>query len=92
MSARPFIPKDNQEIPDHYVMKVHYVTGKVEEFTVAQHVFDRERGLIDFCSKDDLWSWIPIANALRIEFDKNFSKLIEIANKAEIEKKAKQAS
>lgn len=89
MTFKPFIPKDNPDIPDRYGMKITYVTGKVEEIVAAQHFSPNEQGILDICTQEDRWLWINMQNVLKIEFDKNFSKLIELANKREAEKKAK---
>jgi len=37
MPKKNFIPKDNQELPDSYTIKISYVTGKEETIEVASH-------------------------------------------------------
>jgi hypothetical protein len=95
MTVMPFIPKENQELPDHYGMKVYYLNGTTEEFEVASHtvidkVYERTqegRRLIgpssvptlEFVTKDDVWSQIPYTSIRRMEFDKRFSKILALA-------------
>jgi len=91
------IIKDNQEIPDFYKMKIYYITGTVEEFDVAQHnLIDKILWIEDkqikgwealsspyfrFVTRDDIWNEIPISSIRRIEYDKNYSKLIALREK-----------
>lgn len=81
MNTLPFIPKESAELPDNYGMVVLYVNGKKEEFEMAQHRLNAETGMIEFVSKDDLWSWIPISSIQRVEFDKRLSKMVAIKSK-----------
>ena len=37
MPKKTFVSKDDQELPDFYVVKIAYVTGKEEELEVAHH-------------------------------------------------------
>jgi len=80
MTHKTFIPKEDPEIPDAFGMTIYYVTGKKEEFEVA------ERGpvdgdLISFVTKDDIWHLVVVQNVLRVEYDKRYSKLIAINQK-----------
>lgn len=71
-----FVPKDNQELPDAYGIKIFYIDGKSEDFEVASHNLGDK--VFEFVSKDDIWSWVQISNIKRIEFDKRFSKIVAI--------------
>lgn len=89
---KPFVPKDNLELPDSYKIKVIYVSGKTDEIEVASHNI-RDKVIIpvdqntnryeasgcpflEYVTKDDFWGWIPLSSIQRLEFDKNFSKII----------------
>lgn len=82
MSVRPFIPKDNQDLPDNYGVKIYYIDGKTEEFELADHKRIDALGMFEFMTKDDIFHWIPLQNVKRLEFDKRFSKMVEIKRKA----------
>ena len=90
MTTLPFIPKDDQDLPDNYGMKVFYVNGKFEEFELAQHRLNEKTLSIEFVTKDDIWSWVPLSSIQRLEFDKRLSKMVAI--KAKMELKRKDAS
>lgn len=87
MKIKPFIPKTNSELPDSYGLKVFYVTGKSEEFEVAQHNLNKECGMLEFATKDDLWNWVPLSSVLRIEYDKRLSQIIALRDKKQKELK-----
>jgi hypothetical protein len=38
MSTVPFLPKDDQALPDNYGMKILYVNGKTDDLELASHV------------------------------------------------------
>lgn len=81
MTNLPFVPKQDQDIPDSYSMIVHFNDGKKCEFDVASHRLVMESRMIEFVTKDDQWNWVPLIAVHRIEFDKRFSKIIAINNK-----------
>ena len=37
MTKKTFVPKENQDLPDYYTVKISYVTGKEETIEVAHH-------------------------------------------------------
>lgn len=78
MTTLPFLPKDDQALPDNYGMIILYVNGKKEEFELAQHRLNTDSGIIEFVTKDDLWSWVPLSSIQRLEFDKRLSKIISV--------------
>ncbi|HOX21866.1 MAG TPA: hypothetical protein PLL10_00250 [Elusimicrobiales bacterium] len=85
MSTLPFVPKDDYELPDSYGIKVSYVSGGSEEFELASHAFNKDTGLLEFWTKEDKCCWIPLSSVKRLEFDKRFSKIMEIKAKAKSE-------
>lgn len=80
MTSPIFIPKEDPEIPDAFGMTIHYVTGKKEEFEVAERG-PVDGGLMSFVTKDDIWHLVVIQNIVRIEYDKRYSKLVAINEK-----------
>lgn len=74
----PFLPKDNQEIPNNYGMVVTYLNSKVEGFELAQHSIDKENEMIICVDKEDIWHWILLKGVQSIQFDKRFSKIIAL--------------
>lgn len=75
---RPFLQKDDQRLPDSYGIKITLVSGKVEDYDIVSHkTYDQER-YFEILTKDDLWLMFPIINIIKVEFDKNFSKIVAI--------------
>ena len=88
MTVRAFIPKDHMELPDAYGMTVFFLDGKTETYEVASHrsllyglspskEFVRV-DMIELCLSDDRYILIPHTSISRIEFDKRYSKVLEI--------------
>lgn len=80
MTVMPFIPK-NQEIPDNYGVKILYVNGKEETFELAQHRLNDKTMMLEFVTKEDKWSWVPLSSIQRLEFDARLSKLVALKEK-----------
>lgn len=87
MKMLPFIPKEHQDLPDNYSMTIYYVNGKKDNFEMAQHRLEEKTGLLEFATKDDLWNWIPLSSIQRVEFDKNFSKIVAIRSEMAMKQK-----
>lgn len=77
----PFIPKLFGDLPDNYGVKIIYVNGKEEAFELASHILNKDLGIFEFTTKDDIWSWVPVSSVQRIEFDKRFSKIMSVKEK-----------
>lgn len=75
MSVLPFIPKENPDVPDHWKMKINYITGKQEDFDVVKQEIQKE--ILMFMTKDELINWVPVSSILRIEFNKDFTRTLE---------------
>lgn len=74
----PYLNKEHQDLPDYYTIKVFYLSGGREEFELASHRLDAESKILEIRTKDDLCMWVLLENVNRVEFDKNFSKIISI--------------
>lgn len=83
---RTYLPKQDQNLPDSYHVTLYYVTGKSDEFDLASHHLNKETMMLEFWTTDDLCSWVPMSSLLRIEFDKNFSKMVAIKVENELKK------
>lgn len=81
--AKTFVPKQDNRIPDSYKLTIHFVNGVKETFEVAKAVLSPDKKIYDFVTKDDEWHWIMMDNVLRIDFDKDFSKMIAIHEEIE---------
>lgn len=79
------LEKEHKDIPDHYNVHIWYITGGDEIFKVANH-FPIKNEFFEFWSKDNKLNVIPLSSIKRIEFDTNFSKLVEIKEKIDREK------
>lgn len=98
---KTYIPKDDQRLPDNYTIKVFYVTGKVEELNLVFHklidttlinlpdnkirVEVNPCPFLEYCTVDDVWGNIPMGSVQRLEWDKNFSKMVAIKQEAKKE-------
>ncbi len=76
---RPYIPKDDQRLPDSYGLELTLLSGKIEKFDVASHKTIKDMGYFELVTKDDEWYLFPINNILKIKFDKDFSKIVSLA-------------
>ena len=75
-----FIPKEDNDLPDSYKMKISYIDGKQEEYDIAQQ-FPVKDNILTFWSKEDICHWICLHNVKNIIYDKNFSKVVAIYEK-----------
>jgi len=79
MDVKTFIPKDNHELPDYYVITVYYYDGKKEEIeVVSQQKIQPNINMLECFTKEDKVIWIPLSSVKKIEFDKNFTKVLEL--------------
>ena len=81
MTVLPYIPDRNPDYPENYGAKILYVNGKQEEFELAQHRLNESAGMLEFVTKDDLWSWVPLSSIQRLEYDKRLSKIVALKEK-----------
>lgn len=93
MSPNPLflLPKTHPDLPDGYELKIHYLTGKVETYQVASHAIVKEWNALEFVTRDDLWSLVPMNSVARFEFDKDWSKTREIRIQEEIKRQKEEA-
>lgn len=78
--ALPFIPGENPDLPKTFKMTVFFVNGSKETYEVATWFLGPDNAIFDFCTVENEYRWIMMSNVTRIDFDKNFSKQIEIRN------------
>lgn len=72
------IPKDIQELPDNFNIKIYYVTGKIDDLCVVSLVPIRITQTIEIWTSENIMLLIPIQSILKIEYDKNWTKIVEI--------------
>ena len=81
MNVLPFIPKDDQALPDCWGIKIFYVDGRAESFE-GIHCMPIKEGLFEFRTHEgDLVNYVVLSSVKRIEFDSRFSKVIEISKR-----------
>jgi hypothetical protein len=90
MISPVLLQKEHQDIPDSFGMKIWYVTGKVDEFELAERIFQKDIQMLELITKDNIVNYVPFSSIQRIEFDKNFTKIIEIKRKLEHERREKE--
>lgn len=76
MSVLPFIPKDDQKLPDWYSMTVKFIDGTSDTFKVAAHKLGDK--VFEFVTFEDEWHWVPLQCVKILSFDKSFSKIVAI--------------
>lgn len=84
MQTKPFIPKDDQRMPDYYGMHIIFHDSKSVELDVVSHKIIQDR-MLQVITHEDEWKLFPIEGIKEISFDKQWSKLIAI--RAEQERK-----
>jgi len=67
----------NQDVPDHYGMTVFFIDGKKKEFFAVGHTLVTGNSILSLRTKEDKVHWLPISNIFEIEYDLNFSKILE---------------
>ena len=85
---KTYIPKEHQDIPDFVALKIHYVTGQPEIFEIGWWS-GIKNGIFEFVTQDNIHHWVIVDNVKRFEWDKNFSKIIELKNEKEKDKTQK---
>ena len=77
MNVLPFIPKQDQELPDTYTIKFFFHDGRASlDLEVAQHRIICGDAVFEYVTKDDIWGLVPLTSIKRMEFDKNFSRVM----------------
>ena len=90
-NVRPFIPKQDNDLPDSYKMTIAYVTGKSDVFETTQHKFIEKSNTLEIVTIQDEWFLIPLSSIIKISFDKDFSKMVAIRQKQESVEKENNA-
>lgn len=79
----PFLNKSDSQIPDTFGIKIFYLDGKSEDYEIANRWV--ANGMFEFVTQDDIWHFIPMSAIKRVEYDKNFSKMVALKEKAKKE-------
>jgi len=72
------LPKEHPEMPDFYGVKIFYREGGFDKFKVATHKYMSDVAMLELRTHDNQFRTIPFGTIKKIEFDKQFSKLVEI--------------
>lgn len=78
MTIVPFIPKDDQQMPDFYTLSINTLTGKTLTYEVVSHRFISDYKLLEIQKKNDTLTLIPVASLVSIDFDLAFTKVLEL--------------
>lgn len=76
-----------QDVPDHYGMEVHFITGYKEKIDAVNHTIINQSSasLLSIRTKEDAVRWVLLTNVKEIIFDSNFNKILEAKNEKEKE-------
>ena len=80
------LPKEDQALPDFFTLTVNYLTGRKEIIDVANFQYIEAIEMYEIWTKDNLMKVIPRNAIESIDYDKNWSKIIEIKAKLDREK------
>lgn len=80
-----------QDVPDHYEMEIHFITGHKEKVDAVSHTIINQNSasLLSIRTKEDAIRWIALTNVREIIFDLNFSKILEAKDAKEKETRKK---
>ena len=85
---KTFIPKDHQDLPDSYGIEIVTDRGMVTELKAASHRFIIKsdvnglwRDILEIVTFEDELVVFPVDKIVRLKFDKDFSKILEINKK-----------
>lgn len=73
---KPFIPKDDQSLPDFYQVEIIFLSGRKDILEIASHHLGEK--VFEVAGVDDIYRWYPVTSIEKISFDKSFSKIVEI--------------
>jgi hypothetical protein len=76
--VKTYIQKDDQRLPDYFTIKVEFVTGKVKEIEVTSIIYLKENKMYEIWTKEDKMIILMQEAILAIEYDKEWTKIVEI--------------
>lgn len=65
---------------DYYGVTVFFHDEKTVDFDVASHVI--KDGFLEIATHNDEWNIIPMTSIKRLQFDKQFSKIVALRSEA----------
>lgn len=74
------LDKENPQIPDNWGVEITYYDGTKETFDVVAH--SNSNGVFNFVTKDNEHKWRVLDKIKAIDFDKRFSKFIDLQKEA----------
>ncbi|MCB0801741.1 MAG: hypothetical protein KDB74_01470 [Flavobacteriales bacterium] len=74
--------KSDQNLPDYYKVKICFIDGTNTDLTIVEHYYNKDLHIFDVRTKDDLIHSFSLYTVKSIEFDKNWSKIVEIRSKS----------
>lgn len=69
-------------VPESYGLKIRFVYGETEDFDVVRHNH-LPNGTLELTLTDDTYCVIPLSSIGKMNFDKNFTALVEESRKAQ---------
>lgn len=80
MNWTPWFAKE-QDMPNFYQATVRYLDGKHDIYNIVEHTLNETKTLLTLTTHEDICVWIPLATVKSIEFDKAFTKVVELNRK-----------
>jgi hypothetical protein len=75
LTLLPFIPKDDQALPDCYGLTVVYHSGPNMELELVDHRI-LPSAVLSYVTKQDTFGFVPLTAIKHVYYDKRYSKLI----------------
>lgn len=90
MQTSVLLKKDDQRLPDYFVLTVNFITGKHKKYNVAEmiyieHLTDDKGNILTnnyntfrIWTFEDLFVEIPLASIESLEYDEKYTKIMNI--------------
>lgn len=75
---KPWIPKENPNIPDFYEITLISYDKSEEKLQIVSHRFDQALGIIEMRTHDDLVKIRRLEGIYGFDFDIRLSKMLEL--------------
>lgn len=91
MGWTPWIAKETPDAPDFYQLTVRYLDGKHDTYNVVEHAINDKENMLRIFTHEDNLMWIPLNAVKSIEFDKAWTKLMELKKKFKLNEEVANA-
>ena len=76
---KPFIPKQDDRLPDFFTITINYLTGRKETLEVVSAIYYKDGDMYEVWTREDLMKIVPKSSIESIDYDKNWSKIVALS-------------